>query len=215
MNTDDRSTTDHNSKNEICSQTSNDRYISPNSHLFSNPSVIDIGLDLTIIVRKTNKMLQGMIFNTYLTCLLLLPAQLYLALYFLCSATSETDALKKFPGYIAAWTFTILSLLSAYRMYTITLEGQNLSNRMQKSRWKLDKFKSENIWYRHDKLEFLMKELLLLSPSPITPYSSFSLSYGTFIKCCGTIVGYLVILIKMKNVNEISVETEPCKNVTE
>ena len=149
--------------------------------------IISIGLDLMDILKLSNKTMSSIIFNSYLTCILLASTQLYVLFYSLYSSIY----------WLASGNF-LLALLSFLRLYNISNSGEVLRSCVIKARFELEKYKSENVQRNQPKTKFLIKLLDRASDSPIQPYSFFNLGHTNLAKTVATVAGYLTLLLRFK-----------------
>ena len=156
--------------------------------------LINSGLSLTNIVTKTNETFGGMIFSTYCTCLLLSTISLYGASsVFLPEMTMSRQLI---------WPFTtaqlILAMMSFLRVYYITNAAQNLKRTIKEARISLEYFIENQDMAQIRHIGLLRHQLRMLSDSPITPMSTFSLCNSTLLSTSATVLTYLIILIQFK-----------------
>ena len=156
--------------------------------------LVKSGLGLANAVAKANKTFGGTIFNTYCTCLLLAVISLYGASsVFLPKITLSNKLI---------WPFTaaqvILAMMSFLRVYYITITAQKLIKIIKQARMSLEYLlECENsIQIKH--VGPLRHQLKMLSDSPITPISTFSLCNSTLLSTSATVLTYLIILIQFK-----------------
>ena len=156
--------------------------------------VVNTGVSLTSVINKTNKAFGGMIFNTYCTCLILSTISLYGA----SSVFLPNMAMSK----QLIWPFTVaqlmLALMSFLRVYYITNAAQKMIKVIKKARMSLEYFIECVDTNRLMKLGPLRHQLKILSDSPITPMSTFSLCNSTLLSTSATVLTYLIILIQFK-----------------
>ena len=156
--------------------------------------VVNTGVSLSSVVTKTNKAFGGMIFNTYCTCLILSTISLYGA----SSVFLPNMAMSK----QLIWPFTVaqlmLALMSFLRVYYITNAAQKLIKVIKKARMSLEYFLECVDKTGITKVGPLRHQLKILSDSPITPMSTFSLCNSTLLSTSATVMTYLIILIQFK-----------------
>lgn len=155
---------------------------------------VNHGITLTWMVNKINETFQGMILNTYATCLLISTISLYGA------SSVFLPRIKLSNGLIWSFTSSQISLASMgfLRLYYLTNAGQNLSNMMKKAREELEYLNEKQKKYRCPGIKILKQKLDALSESPITPFSTFTLCNRTLLSTLATIFTYLIILIQFK-----------------
>ena len=164
--------------------------------------VILIGLELVRILQETEKSLQGMILNTYLTSLMISTTSMYAGSSVFFSSNDY------YAGYFFSCFCFSLAILSLMRLFYLTNTCEHLTATLKESLTALDQLRMEhdgtkwdahNDWRRMSvKIKFLRKELKCHSDSPINPFSAFSLSNGALIGTFATILTYLIVLIQFK-----------------
>lgn len=167
--------------------------------------VLSLGTLLLKVVRKVDKSLAGMIFNTYSNCLFLATSTLY---------AGSTIFLNKYRGadlYCICTLYFSLAVLCIMRLLYLTNAGQSLGTAMKACVHTLGsiKFKSKDVCF--DDLQLVKQNLKYYSESPINPCSAFYLSNGTLIGTSATVITYLIILIQFK-ATEIQNHTCNCNN---
>ena len=156
--------------------------------------IVDTGVSMTSAIAIANKTFGGMIFNTYCTCLLLGTISLYGA----SSLFLPNIAISK----QLIWPFTVaqvlLAIMSFLRVYYITNTAQKMIKIIKKARISLEYFIEYVNTTQIRNTGPLRHQLKVLSDSPITPISTFSLCNGTLLSTSATVLTYLIILIQFK-----------------
>ena len=170
------------------------RRYAASGHKKSSASLVDSGMMLTDLVYKTNDAFGGMIFNIYCTCLLSSTIALYGASYLFLPVTVFKKQLM--------WTFVISELFlvqtSFLRIYYLTNATENLKSTIKISRIRAEILTESDDCINTGRINVLKYMLGVMSESPITPLSTFSLSNATFLSASATIITYLIILIQFK-----------------
>ena len=163
-------------------------------HKKSSASLVDSGMMLTNLVYRTNDAFGGMIFNIYCTCLLSSTIALYGASYLFLPVTVFKKQLM--------WTFVTSELFlvqtSFLRIYYLTNATENLKSTIKISRARAENLTGCDGCMNVGKINVLRYNLGVMSESPITPLSTFSLSNATLLSASATIITYLIILIQFK-----------------
>ena len=163
-------------------------------HRRSTASLVDSGMMLTDLVYRTNDAFGGMIFNIYCTCLLSSTIALYGASYLFLPVTVFKKQLM--------WTFVISELFlvqtSFLRIYYLTNATENLKRTIKTSKARAENLIKSDNCISTGRINVLRYKLGVMSESPITPLSTFSLSNATFLSASATIITYLMILIQFK-----------------
>ena len=156
--------------------------------------LVNSGLSLANTVAKANKTFGGMIFNTYCTCLLLATISLY--------GASSVFLPKMTLSKQLIWPFTaaqvILATMSFLRVYYITNTAQKMIKTIKQARLRLEYLKEYKDLNEIKHVGPLRHQLKILSDSPITPMSTFSLCNSTLLSTSATVLTYLIILIQFK-----------------
>lgn len=158
-----------------------------------NEEIISITLSLVDITRKTNKSFGGMLMNTYTNCLIICTTTLYV---FSSLFINKYNGVAKFFIALACVSMTILSMI---RLWHHTSAGQQLATGMRKcvhTLYKIQILKDTKI--SSDSTSILYNFLHENSHSPISPFSTFSLSNKTLLGVFATILTYLIVLIRFK-----------------
>ena len=171
-------------------------------------ALISICTMLINVVRKLNKSLSGLILNTYFNCLLMSTTTLYASLSIFLNEYRDAEI------YLACAAYFSIAVLSIGRLFWLTNSGYNLSVAMKGCAHKLDRFKFKDNTIDANEIQLLRQDLRYYCDSPITPFSAFSLSNGTLIGTCATIVTYLIILIEFK-ASEIPTNIMQGKNMSD
>ena len=163
-------------------------------HKKSTASLVDSGMMLTDLVYRTNDAFGGIIFNIYCTCLLSSTIALYGASYLFLPVTVFKKQLM--------WTFVISELFlvqtSFLRIYYLTNATENLKRTIKTSKARAENLIKSDNCINTGRINVLRYKLGVMSESPITPLSTFSLSNATFLSASATIITYLMILIQFK-----------------
>ena len=161
--------------------------------------LISMGLVLVRLTRKVDKTFGGMIFNTYISCILMSTATLYTGLNVFLS---DSISMSRYFGTCTALSIVLLSLI---RLFYLTNIGQSLETSMKKSLRLLNRVNMENdgsnvkYWkLMSQNMELLKNELNCQSDPPIKPCCVFGLSNGTLVSTFATIITYLIVLIRFK-----------------
>ena len=155
-----------------------------------------------------DKSLGGMIFISYVTCLLVSTLSLYTASTVFFNQNGEKEIYL-----ISAGCFS-LALLSLMRLFYLTSFGQDLGSTMKACIHTLDRMKIKTKDVCSDDMQLLKQDLRYYSESPINPKSTFSLSNGTLIGTFATVITYLIILIQFKG-EENKNDSSASKTVSE
>ena len=164
--------------------------------------IIDAGLDLGRAVKMINKTLQGILATTITTCTVSSALSLYLfvAISTLYQKGNVVTGLPIFSA--SAGTICLIYLV---RLYYLTNCGQLLGNVIKEARFNLQEYRLENMKYIEDNFIvsqqlIVLQERMCCGDFPIFPFAVFSLSTSTFVRTIIAVLGYVVILIKLRGV---------------
>ena len=135
----------------------------------------------------------GIIFNTYITSLLLATTTLYAG----SSVFFNTSGVK--VVYLFCICCFLLTVQSSSRLIYHTNAGQYLASSMEICAETLNKIEQNRAKDSRSKyIKLLREDIKSKCKSPINPLSAFSLSNSTLIGTFSTILTYLIVLIQFK-----------------
>ena len=165
--------------------------------------VMDTGLKLESLVSVTNQTIQGLIATSFISIVVCLVVLLFIVICGLGLNDSTTENLRV----IFASAASIGSIMYLLRFYRLMNSGERLWNKLKHSRRTFEEriFLSKGIRLGDDdrqKSHVLQKRLDFYQyVSPISPYAVFGLNSKTFCATFATIISYVIILIKLRGVD--------------
>ena len=176
-----------------------------NSEIFQNNEIIEIGLKLEKIIVATNRATEGLIatiFASHIVCLVFVC-------YHVISSLGLNDAITERLRMWQTMAGSFTAAMYLIRLYTLMNAGQILSvkitqvRRMFENYVFLKEYKGAND-ESSSKSYLLQKRLEMYQyAAPISPYAVFSLNNKTFCATVATIITYIVILIKLRGVENL------------
>ena len=162
--------------------------------------IADIGHDLRNAVKLSNEVLKSLIATTLLTSVVSLALGLYVVIATITLYNkTDTSGLNIFSALVGC-----MCCVFFVRLYFLISSGQTLCNQMKEGKHNLEEYRLEHFENLKENMEVKYKMDLLQQrlggESPIIPYSIFGLSNFTFMRFMVAIIGYIVVLIKMRGV---------------
>ena len=168
--------------------------------------VMDTGLKLESLVLATNQTIQGLIATSFISIVVCLVVLLFIVICGLGLNDSTTENLRV----IFASAASIGSTMYLLRFYRLMNSGERLWNKLKRSRRTFEDriLLSKEIRLGDDnrqKSYVLQKRLDFYQyASPISPYAVFGLNSKTFCATFATIISYVIILIKLRGVDNVN-----------
>ena len=171
--------------------------------------IIEIGLQLEKLIIATNRVTQGLIatiFSSIVVCLVFVCYHVVSAIGLNEASFGTLKTLQVTSGSFAVVMYLI-------RFYSLMNAGQQLSltvkqaRRTFESKVILEESKGLNEESKN-KSQLLQKRLEMYQyVAPISPYAVFGINYKAFFATLATIVSYIVILIKLRGVENSKATT--------
>ena len=172
------------------------------SGVFKNDIVIEIGIEIERLINTANRATQDFIMVFCASSI----ANLIIASFHIVAILGWNDSLKEYrkPSLVTAFSCAVLMYL--VRVYNLIKAGQRIGVKVKKSSRTLGEVMINQVKpyclcdKPNNKLSLLRERLEVYHyRQPISPYSVFGLGTKTFCATIATVITYIVVLVKLKD----------------